>query len=120
MVSHTQLTGFGLGQGAIQHRSERRRLHPIHHGVYSVGRRRLTRSGAWMAAVLACGWGAVLSHRSAAVLWGLPRGDPVRTEVTVPRRLGRRKGIRTHRAILEPDEITEVDGIPITTALAPS
>lgn len=116
MVSRTQLTGFGLGRGAIQHRLERKRLHPIHHGVYSVGRRRLTLSGAWMAAVLACGSGAVLSHRSAAVLWGLRRGDPVRTEVTVPRRLGRRKGIRTHRAILEPDEITEVDGIPISTA----
>ena len=69
-----------------------------------------------MAAVLACGSGAVLSLRFEAVLWGLRRGDPVRTEVTVPRRLGRRKGIRSHRAILEPDEITEVDAIPITTA----
>lgn len=79
-----KLTGFGLGRGAIQHRLERRRLHPIHQGVYGVGRRRLTRSGAWTAAVLACGSGAVLSHRSAAVLWGPRRGDPVRTEVTVP------------------------------------
>lgn len=68
-----------------------------------------------MAAVLACGPGAVLSHRSAAALWGLRRGGPARTEVTVQRRVGGRDGIRAHRATLLPDEVTVVDGIPVTT-----
>jgi predicted transcriptional regulator of viral defense system len=114
-VSHAQLTELGLGRGAIQHRVQRKRLHPVHRGVYSVGRRRLTRSGVWMAAVLACGGGAVLSHRSAAALWGIRRGDPSRTEVTAPGRVGRRRGIRAHQASLPNDESTEVDGIPVTT-----
>jgi very-short-patch-repair endonuclease len=116
VVSRTQLAGLGLGRGAILHRLERMRLHPVHRGVYAVGRRRLSRPGAWMAAVLACGDGAVLSHRSAAVHWGICRPDPSRTDVTAPRRVGRRDGIRAHRAILPADEITEVDGIPVTTA----
>jgi predicted transcriptional regulator of viral defense system len=116
VVSHPQLRQLGLGRGAIQHRLDLKRLYVVHRGVYAVGRLRLTRSGVWMAAVLACGPGAVLSHRSAAALWGVRRGDPSRTEVTAPGRVGRRKGIRAHRVSLRPDEITEVDGIPITTA----
>ena len=68
-----------------------------------------------MAAVLACGPDSVLSHRSAAVLWGIRRADAVRTDVTVPRKLARRTGIRTHRGEVTPDEVTEVDGIPTTT-----
>jgi very-short-patch-repair endonuclease len=114
-VSHGQLIELGLGRGAIQHRLELKRLYPVHRGVYAVGRRGLTRSGVWMAAVLACGPQAVLSHRSAAVLWGLRRGDSARTEVTAPGRVGRRDGIRPHRATLPPDEVTVVDGIPVTT-----
>ena len=68
-----------------------------------------------MAAVLACGPGAVLSHRSAAALWGIRRGDPSRIEVTAPGRVGRRPGIRAHPVDLAADETTEVDGIPTTT-----
>jgi very-short-patch-repair endonuclease len=111
-----QLAGSGLGRGAIWHRLNRKRLHPVHRGVYAVGRRRLARPGAWMAAVLACGPDAVLSHRSAAVHWGIRGSDPLRTEVTAPSRVGRRDGIRAHRASLPADEVTEVDGIPVTTA----
>jgi predicted transcriptional regulator of viral defense system len=114
-VSHAQLIALGLGRGAIRHRVQRKRLHPVHRGVYSVGRRGLTRSGVWMAAVLACGPGAVLSHRSAAVLWGIRRADPMRTDVTAPARVGRRRGMRAHRGSLAADEITEVDSIPVTT-----
>jgi very-short-patch-repair endonuclease len=68
-----------------------------------------------MAAVLACGPNCVLSHRSAAALWGIRRADAVRTEVTVPRKLARREGIRAHRGGVAADEITQVDGIPTTT-----
>lgn len=115
VVARRQLVELGLGRGAVEHRVRLKRLCLVHHGVYAVGRRRLTRSGAWMAAVLACGPSAVLSHRSAAVLWGVRWGDSVRTEVTAPGRVGARDGIRAHRARLPADETTEVDGIPVTT-----
>ena len=71
LVSRSQLTERGLGRGAINRRIQRRRLHVVHLGVYAVGHRRLTMRGRWMAAVLAAGPGAVLSHRDAAALVGL-------------------------------------------------
>jgi hypothetical protein len=58
---------------------------------------------------------AVLSHRSAAALWGLRRGNPRRTDVTAPGRVGRREGIRPHQARLPEDEMTVADGVPVTT-----
>ena len=66
-----------------------------------------------MAAVLACGPGAVLSHRAAAALWGIRGGS--RVEVTVPRSRKPRKGIHVHWANLPADEVTTHDGIPVTT-----
>jgi very-short-patch-repair endonuclease len=78
-----------------------------------VGRRLLTRRGFWMAAVLACGPGAVLSHHAAAALWGIRGGS--RVEVTVSRGRRPRAGIRTHWANLPADEITTHHGIPVTT-----
>jgi hypothetical protein len=70
----------------------------------------------WMAATLAGGRGAVLSHRSAAALWGLRPGVLRRVEITVPRALRSRTGLRVHRGILAADEVTAVRGIPVTTA----
>ncbi|HEX6654190.1 MAG TPA: DUF559 domain-containing protein [Thermoleophilaceae bacterium] len=82
--------------------------------MYSVvGRRLLTRRGFWMAAVLACGPGAVLSHRAAAALWGMRGGG--RVEVTVPRGRKARPGIQLHYANLPADEVTTHHGIPVTT-----
>jgi Protein of unknown function (DUF559) len=68
-----------------------------------------------MAAVLACGADAVLSHRCAAVLWGILEGSPTTVDVTVPRRLGRRDSIRVHEAAIARDERTVHAGIPVTT-----
>lgn len=68
-----------------------------------------------MAAVLAAGPGAVLSHRSAAALWGLRPTARARVDVTTGRVLRARPGIHPHRAVLAPDEITLKDGIPTTT-----
>ena len=71
-----------------------------------------------MAAVLACGPGAVLSHRSAARLWEVRQNNAALIDVTVPSRNGRirRAGIRVHRSgRLGAEEITERDGIPVTT-----
>src|SRR4051794_36849988 len=71
VVERTQLAKLGLARGAIEWRVQRKRLHPLHRGVYSVGHRVLSGRGRWMAAVLSAGPGAVLSHRSAAALWDL-------------------------------------------------
>ena len=66
-----QLVGaWASARAAIEGRVKRGRLHRIHRGVYAVGHMALTRYGRFMAAVLACGEGAALSHFSAAVLWG--------------------------------------------------
>src|SRR5688500_6736265 len=68
VVARAQRVELGLGRRAIGHRLECGRLYPIHRGVYAVGHRRLSQKGIWMAAVLASGPRAVLSHRSGAAL----------------------------------------------------
>ena len=114
VITRAQLSELGLGSDAIDHSVRIRRLCRIHRGVYSiVGRRLLTRRGFWMAAVLACGQGAVLSHLAAAALWGIRGGS--RIEVTVPRGRKARPGIQLHYANLPADEITVHHGIPVTT-----
>lgn len=115
VVSRRQLLAGGIGRRAIEHRLARQRLHGVHYGVYAVGHRLLTTEGQWMAAVLAAGPGAVLSHRSAAALWRMVRwsGGPV--EVTVGRAVRSRSGLRVRRGRLSADEATEVEGIPTTT-----
>jgi hypothetical protein len=94
MVERGQLSGLGLGKGAIDYRVKLRRLVPFHWGVYSVGHGDVSKEGHWMAAVLAGGAGTVLSHRSAAELWGLRDGLTIPVDVTVDGSRGRRKGIR--------------------------
>src|SRR5215212_5096311 len=74
VVSRAQLVGLGLRRGAVRHRVECGRLWSVHRGVYAVGHRALGREAVWMAAVLAAGVGAVLSHRSAAALWAIRSG----------------------------------------------
>jgi len=81
IVTRRQLLSIELGTGLIQDRVRSGRLLQIHRGVFAVGHRRIDRRGEWLAAVLACGPGAVLSHGSAADLWGL-RGSHGRIEVT--------------------------------------
>ena len=68
-----------------------------------------------MAAVLACGEGAVLSHQSAAALWSIRGTAKPRIDVTAPRDLRPRSGLHPHRAVLPADEVTVHDGIPTTT-----
>jgi very-short-patch-repair endonuclease len=114
VITHEQLLEFGFTPRATNHRIRTGRLRPIHRGVYAVGRPDLTRKGEWMAAVLACGRGAVLSHASAAALWGIwtDRGEEI--EVTVNRpRAPRRPGIRVHRRST-PFTAAVHDGIAVT------
>lgn len=89
----------------------------LHRGVYAVGHRHLRREGHWLAAVLAVGPGAVLSHRDAAALHGLrPPGDHARWEVTTTARAGGTSAIRVFRATaLDSRDVAKVDGIPSTS-----
>lgn len=123
-ISIVQLHFAGLSKTAVQKRCRSGRLHSLHRGVYAVGHIAPSNERRWMAAMLALrgdviGTGAVLSHRSAAELWGLlPTGDgPV--DVSLPSRNGRgtRLGIRIHRPMsLATAEMTRLRGIPVTSA----
>jgi very-short-patch-repair endonuclease len=113
VVARRQLLEIGIGPAAIDHRVRLARLHVLYRGVYAVGHLALTVEGRWMAAVLATGPGAVLSHRAAASchdLW-----SPSFLDVTAPHARRGRPGIRVHYLSLPPDEVTTVRGIPVTT-----
>jgi very-short-patch-repair endonuclease len=118
VVSLDQLRAIGISAEAARHRVRSGRLHRIHRGVYAVGHVRLSYEGRCMAAVLACGQGAVLSHRPAAALWHMLSTQPSYVDVTVPGHGGRRrrKDIRVHRSVsLHPTDMTLRAGIPVTT-----
>jgi predicted transcriptional regulator of viral defense system/very-short-patch-repair endonuclease len=116
VVSRGQLLGLGLSPNGITRRHARRDLVRLHQGVYAVGHRRLTSQARELAAVLACGPGAVLSHRTAASRHGLLRSASARIQVSVPRGRRSRKGIVVHRPRVLDDEDSEiVEGIPITS-----
>ena len=68
-----------------------------------------------MAAVLAAGPGAALSYRSAAQLWGIRNGSRLRAEVSVPRHRRSTARLEVHVVELQPDEVTQERGIPVTT-----
>jgi hypothetical protein len=112
-----QLQALGLSAQAVCKRAQAARLHRIHRAVYALTPAELlTRNGRFMAAVLACGPGAVLSHRSAAALHELRRTGRATVDVTVPGDTTRRHpGIDVHRSrTLTPADVTTVDGIPVT------
>ncbi|MDX6624341.1 MAG: hypothetical protein QOE75_2273 [Solirubrobacterales bacterium] len=77
------MRALGFSEKAIRHRVKTGRLHKVMRGVYSVGRRDLSPKGRWMAAVLACGEGAFLTHRSAGALYGICEERAGRIEVGV-------------------------------------
>lgn len=116
VVTRQDLLGLGFSSEAIKHRVRVGRLHPIVRGVYAVGRRQLSREGRWMAAVLACGPGAALSHRSAAALWGFAEEHPDYIDVSVRRASeARLRGVRCHRRpSLPSSDVTTCLGIPVT------
>jgi very-short-patch-repair endonuclease len=117
VVSLAQFRLLGLTESTVRSRVTAGSLHRIHDGVFALGRPDLPRHGRWMAAVLACGEGALLSHRSAAALQELLAvgGGPI--DVTVPNRSARsRPGIRTHRPVaLDRPDRAVVEGIPCTS-----
>jgi very-short-patch-repair endonuclease len=115
MVSRRQLLSAGVSRRAIDVRLERGTLHPVQRGVYAVGHAKLAADGRWMAAVLALGPGALLSHRSAARIWRLIPAASALVEVSGPRNSRPREGIVAHRSRVPEDERSVVDGIPVTT-----
>lgn len=119
VVARDQLTELGYGRHAISHRIKKGMLHPVRRGVYAVGRPSLTKHGRWMAAVLACGDGAVLSHSSAAALWRIGFEQSGLVELSLPS-LSHREvpGLRIHRrASLRQRDLTAEYGIPVTTPI---
>jgi predicted transcriptional regulator of viral defense system len=117
MVSLAQLQSLGLGPSGVRRRAASGKLRRVHQGVYAVGLGPPSIEGVYMAAVLACGPGAVLSHRSAAAHLGLRSCNRSVIDVTSPRRIGKsRAGIDVHRAAgLGPRDVTRVDDITCTT-----
>jgi hypothetical protein len=116
-VTHAQLLAVGVDRQRIKRWSADGRLRRVHLGVYAVGHEAPSTDGDYVAAVLACADGAVLSHRAAAYKLRLITAPPVRPEVTVPTTAGRRRpGIVVHRVkALHPLDASTLDGIPITT-----
>jgi predicted transcriptional regulator of viral defense system len=110
VVTRSQLVARRVSRREIGYRIERRRLHVVQRGVYAVGHDVLSEKGVWMAAALTAG--GAISHRTAGRAWEI-LASPV-LEVTAPRSR-RRPGIRIYCQRLEPDEVTTLDGIPITT-----
>lgn len=114
VVARRQLIEVGMGSNAVDNGLRGGRLYRLHPGVYAVGHRVVSREGRWMAAVLAGGDGAVLSHRSAAALWGIATYSGA-IEITSPRDTRSRGAIRRHCTLLCPDEVTVLDYIPVTS-----
>ncbi len=114
-ISWTQLTRTGLSAGGVRNRVARGWLRRVHRGVYLVGPLLAIHSYA-MAAVLAAGEDALLSHYPAAVLWGLRPPCDAAIDVTVPGRKARdRPGIRLHRSHLHPTDRARHQSVPVTS-----
>ena len=116
VAGRRQLLAIGVTRDEVDWRVSVGSLHVIHRGVYAVGHTAITVRGRWMAAVLASGDGAVLSHRSATALFGIWGSGTGEIHVTVPRKTRSQRGVRRHFGILPRDEVTVVDGIPVTCA----
>jgi very-short-patch-repair endonuclease len=116
-MSARELRECGLSQKAVWRRVRDGWLHPLHRGVYAVGHNNPPMAGRFLAAVKACGAGAVLSHFAAAAHLGLVRWDGRQPEVTVVGTGARvRSGIRVHRTMeLDSVDIARHERIPVTS-----
>jgi hypothetical protein len=115
LVTHAQMVDAGITRGEIRWRLGTGALLREHPGVYRVGHRAPSVEARYLAAVLACGEGAVLSGRAAGYLYGLLKGSAPVPEVTAPTER-RVMGVRTRRSRdLTPQQTTTWRGIPITT-----
>jgi hypothetical protein len=113
IVARRQLTERGVPEHLLDDRVKARRLLVLRRGVYALAHRALRPEAHWLAAVLACGEEAVLSHHSAAVHWGIAERVPAKVHVIAE--VSRKRGVHPHRMALDPTERTTHRGIPITT-----
>ncbi|MGD9735509.1 MAG: DUF559 domain-containing protein [Solirubrobacterales bacterium] len=117
IIARAQLLALGFSADAIRHRLETGRLHELHRGVYAVGRREVGPLGHLMAAILASGSLAQLSHRSGAALLGIRRQEGGPIDVSIPLGTGRRRPrIKLHRRTLPPRRL--VHRIPVGDPLS--
>ena len=114
VVSRAQIAALGVGRGPVERRLASGRLIRLHHGVYAVGHRAPRTEARWLAAVLACGDGAALSHRSAAALWEMTTQDGPHPDVTVS---GHRRipGVTAHDSLLTAADLAVRKRIPVTS-----
>jgi hypothetical protein len=116
VLSAGQLEQLGYSRRRISREAMAGRLHRVHCGVYAVGHRSLTRQGLSLAAVLSCGGSALLSHMSAAWLWGISTEFLVVPEATTTSTVRHsRHDVRLHSAkTLDRDDRAVVEGVPVT------
>lgn len=117
LITAAQLHRAGVGRGSIEWRLANGTLHPVFRGVYLVGHGVPVAGAVELAAILAVGDGSLVSHRSAAALWGLAKRPFREVEVTVVRRDCRsRDGLRVHRVeTLDAADRAHKRGIPVTS-----
>jgi very-short-patch-repair endonuclease len=116
VLDAAELHALGASRDQIRHRVRTGRLIVLYRGVYAVGHRRLTLEGRWLAAVKACGPGAVLSHRDAAALWDLLPAIRAAIHVTVPPTgRAKRSGLVLHRCLIDADSVTVRNRIRVTS-----
>jgi hypothetical protein len=116
VVAHDQLEGLGFGRQAIRHRLTGRRLTEVHPRVYAVGAAPINQHGLWWAALLATRPLPCLSHLSSAAKLGIAR-ERDGVHITATHGRGRTlQGVTLHRSrALHPDDLTRIDGLPLTT-----
>jgi very-short-patch-repair endonuclease len=117
VVARSQLLAAGITEGQIDLRLRTGRLHQVHEGVYLVGHEVRPPLATEQAALLACGEGAVLSHRSAANLWGLCSYPAAAAACVIvpPARNATRPRITVHRMALERRDIRKREGLAVTS-----
>ena len=117
LITSSQLRAAGVSPKTVESWLRRRRLRRIHRGVYAIHPPPFTRDQLWLAAVLACGPDALLSHEPAAMVQGFLDPEAVAAHVTVPSGRGRtRTGIVVHRSSVDPRDRRRVGAIPCTSA----
>jgi very-short-patch-repair endonuclease len=115
VVARAQLRALGFTERQVRTLLGAKHLLPVHRGVYAVGHLGLTLDGRRMAAVLACGPRALLSHQAGAALQRLVPSSP-QLDVTVPSPRTGRDGLRIHRSrLIHPEDHDVVRGIPVTS-----
>jgi very-short-patch-repair endonuclease len=115
VVSMAQLAELGYPRATVKQALETGRLHPLYRGVYAVGYRGVSRQGRCLGAVFSCGDKALLSHRSAAWLWGFTSRFALPIEVTAASPRETRQAIRVHSAAaLTPVDRALHERIPVT------